>query len=584
MPSLSDLQKRIAYSFGNPELLERALTHKSYANENKVPYHNERMEFLGDSVLNLIVSEYLMKACPDSPEGVLSRLRAAVVSEPALAAVAREIGLGSHLLLGKGEEQTGGRDKDSLLANCLEALVASIYQDRGLSATEAFILRFFEDLIKNTCAARVSLDYKTELQELCQERLRQLPEYRVASETGPDHQKQFEVEVWVEGERTGHGSGRSKKEAEQQAARSACTAHGKESFIGEPGMIIPFFIPHSGCPHLCVFCNQKNITGRSAPEEASSIPQKITEYLKTNNSGEPVQAAFYGGSFTALPVERQKSYLEAVRPFILSGRIRNIRLSTRPDNISREIVTLLKEYRVQTVELGVQSMDDRVLALSGRGHSASDTVHAVQLLREYDFVVGLQLMPGLPGDSAEGFQGTVAKTVALKPDFVRLYPALVIKGTPLEERYKTGRYSPLSLDDAVILCRDALLRFEEAGIEVIRIGLQPTDELEKPGTIIAGPYHPAFRQLVESSILLDRMKALMTTIDASCHQVTFFVHPRDLAAAIGQNRSNGESLKNEFRLRSVRVRQDRSVPRRTVKISGEKPVDMKKRPGLSRPW
>ncbi len=221
MPPLADIQQRIAYTFSNPELLERALTHKSYANENKVPSHNERMEFLGDSVLNLIVSEYLMKICPNSTEGGLSRLRAAVVSESALAAIARTMGLGNYLLLGKGEEQTGGRDKDSLLADSLEALIASVYLDAGMDATEGFIIRFFDDVIKKACAMRVTLDYKTELQELCQEKLKQLPEYRVVSETGPDHRKQFDVEVWVKGERAGRGAGRSKKEAEQKAAKEA---------------------------------------------------------------------------------------------------------------------------------------------------------------------------------------------------------------------------------------------------------------------------------------------------------------------------------------------------------------------------
>jgi ribonuclease-3 len=221
MPPLSDIQQRIAYQFSNIALLERALTHKSYANENRVPYHNERMEFLGDAVLNLAVSEYLMRTCPDSTEGDLSRLRAAVVSEPALAAIAREIGLGSYILLGRGEEQTGGRDKDSLLANCLEALIASIYLDTGKEAAEAFVIRFFEDIIKKTCTSRGILDNKTELQELCQERLKQLPEYKVVSETGPDHQKQFEVEVWIKGRLSGRGIGRSKKEAEQRAAKEA---------------------------------------------------------------------------------------------------------------------------------------------------------------------------------------------------------------------------------------------------------------------------------------------------------------------------------------------------------------------------
>jgi ribonuclease-3 len=215
------MQHRISHQFKDQELLERALTHKSFANENRVPAHNERLEFLGDAVLGLVISEYLMNNCPDSNEGDLSRLRAAVVSEPALAAIAREIGLGSYLLLGRGEEQTGGRDKDSLLANCLEALIASIYLDAGNAAVEAFVIRFFEEMIKKTCTSRGTLDYKTELQELCQERLKQLPEYRIVSETGPDHQKQFEVELSVKGEVYGHGIGKSKKEAEQRAAKEA---------------------------------------------------------------------------------------------------------------------------------------------------------------------------------------------------------------------------------------------------------------------------------------------------------------------------------------------------------------------------
>ena len=221
MPLLSDIQQRIGYTFTSVELLERSLTHKSYANENRVPYHNERMEFLGDAVLSLIISEYLMKTSPGSTEGDLSRLRAAVVSEPALATIAREIGLGDYLLLGKGEDQTGGRNKDSLLADCLEALIASLYLDGGKDVAEAFVLRFFEGMLKRTCNSGGTIDYKTVLQELCQERLKQLPEYRVVSETGPDHQKQFEVELSVKSEIYGHGRGRNKKEAEQKAAKEA---------------------------------------------------------------------------------------------------------------------------------------------------------------------------------------------------------------------------------------------------------------------------------------------------------------------------------------------------------------------------
>lgn len=221
MSNLADIEVRIAHRFANRELLERALTHKSHANENRVLSHNERLEFLGDAVLNLVISEYLMTNCPDSTEGDLSRLRAALVSELALSVIAREIGLGAYLFLGKGEEQTGGRDKDSLLANSLEALIAAVYLDAGHAAVEQFVIRFFDEMIRKTCASRGTLDYKTELQELCQERLKTLPEYRVVSEAGPDHKKQFTVELTIKGEIHGRGTGRSKKEAEQNAAMEA---------------------------------------------------------------------------------------------------------------------------------------------------------------------------------------------------------------------------------------------------------------------------------------------------------------------------------------------------------------------------
>src|SRR5574341_202240 len=174
-------------------------------------------------------------------------------------------------------------------------------------------------------------------------------------------------------------------------------------------MIIPFFIPHAGCPHQCVFCNQKNITGRYMPPDISLIPQTINDYLRTNAKNQPVHVAFYGGSFTALPPDTQRNYLDSVKPFVHSGQIKSIRLSTRPDCITGEILALLKAYHVGTVELGVQSLSDRVLELSGRGHTAMDTVHAVNLLKEHGFTIGLQLMPGLPGDSAAGFRKTVDK-------------------------------------------------------------------------------------------------------------------------------------------------------------------------------
>jgi histone acetyltransferase (RNA polymerase elongator complex component) len=327
-------------------------------------------------------------------------------------------------------------------------------------------------------------------------------------------------------------------------------------------MIIPFFIPQSGCPHQCVFCNQKNITGQTKPVAPLAIPQKITEYLAISSSDNSAHVAFYGGSFTALPFETQRAYLNAVQPFIQTGQIAGIRLSTRPDCITNEILALLREYRVTTIELGVQSMDDVVLARSGRGHTATDTVNAVSLIRSSDFLIGLQLMPGLPGDSADSFMKTIDTVIALKPDFVRIYPALVIKDTPLEDLYASARYMPLSLHDAVALCREALERFELARIDVIRIGLQPTEELEKPGTIITGPYHPAFRQLVESSILLDKMRSALRNCTGKTGRVTFQVNPKDLSAAIGQKRYNIKKLEKEFGFHKIQIMAGQNALRR----------------------
>jgi histone acetyltransferase (RNA polymerase elongator complex component) len=327
-------------------------------------------------------------------------------------------------------------------------------------------------------------------------------------------------------------------------------------------MIIPFFIPHSGCPHQCVFCNQKNIAGRTEPIDPTKIPGLITKYLSSSTPDKPAHVAFYGGSFTGLPFEVQKTYLAAVQPFIKDGQIEDIRLSTRPDGITETILALLAEHHVTAIELGVQSMDDAVLNASGRGHTSADTVNAIKLIKARNFKLGLQLMPGLPGDSAERIRQTTDTVIQLKPDFVRIYPCLVIKDTPLEGLYASGGYMPLSLDAAVLLCREALEQFEQAGIEVIRIGLQPTKELERSGTIIAGPYHPAFRQLVESSIVLDNMRSALRNRTERTDTVTFQVNPRDLSTVIGQQRATIELLKKEFGLRKIRVVADDAVPRK----------------------
>ena len=220
---LSVLQKRLSYSFAEPKLLRQALTHKSYLNESKEKkvQDNERLEFLGDAVLDLIISEALVRRFPDSPEGDLSKMKAKVVSEGTLARVAKEIDLGSFLFLGKGEELTFGREKSSLLANALEAVIAAVYLDRDFYAAREMVLTAFELPLQETSRPDQSVDYKTELQEQCQEIFELLPVYQVIQESGPDHQKTFEVEIRIQGNPFGIGIGKSKKEAEQKAAQAA---------------------------------------------------------------------------------------------------------------------------------------------------------------------------------------------------------------------------------------------------------------------------------------------------------------------------------------------------------------------------
>lgn len=290
-------------------------------------------------------------------------------------------------------------------------------------------------------------------------------------------------------------------------------------------VIIPFFLMNRGCPHRCIFCNEfvtvgavdepitekyfkktieTYIAGRiscSIPgkrRRASSLNRVMNEKSETvSRISKPVEIAFYGGNFTGLSHEGQKTLLSMAQPWLDLGIIRGIRISTRPDYIHQDAVELLKEFRVTTVELGAQSLDDAVLQASMRGHSAADVISAISLLKKNGFKSGIHLMAGLPGDTPEGFLKTVDHVIALRPDTVRIHPTIVLSDTILATLYEQERYVPLSLSMAVRLCGDALNRLNKANIPVIRLGLQTTPSMEKPGAIVAGPYHPAFRDLVK---------------------------------------------------------------------------------------
>ena len=311
--------------------------------------------------------------------------------------------------------------------------------------------------------------------------------------------------------------------------------------------IIPIFVPHAGCPNMCVFCDQKRISGSLFPASG----QTVTETLAPLPDGAGYELAFYGGSFTAIPASRQEELLSAAQPARARGAIRAIRVSTRPDAVDAETTERLRRWGVETVELGAQSMSDAVLSASGRGHTAGDTCRAAALLKDAGFKVILQMMTGLPGSSPELDLFTAREIIALAPDGVRIYPTVIIRGTRLEEMWRSGEYREHTVEDAVRLCADILPLFERAGISVIRLGLNPSDELSG-GEAVAGAYHPALGELVRSEILRRRAEQLLTGVKPGSSAVILVPQNR-LSAMIGRHRCNVTALERAFSLKKLAV-------------------------------
>ncbi len=260
-------------------------------------------------------------------------------------------------------------------------------------------------------------------------------------------------------------------------------------------LIIPVFIPLAGCPHRCIYCNQQRITSAVGLPTVEQVEHTVKRYLSTWKAEGRRELAFYGGTFTALPQSLQEDYLKCARRLVEKGLVDSVRISTRPDCVDSFTAEFLSAMGVETVELGVQSMVDEVLRLSERGHTRADTVNAVRVLRAHNITVGVQIMPGLPGDTVETILETARRVTALKPSMARIYPTLVIKDTPLERLFREGRYTPWPLERMVEVCATIYRLFTEKGIRVIRMGLQPTGELVR--AIVAGPFHPAFGELVK---------------------------------------------------------------------------------------
>lgn len=319
--------------------------------------------------------------------------------------------------------------------------------------------------------------------------------------------------------------------------------------------IIPVFVPHLGCRADCVFCNQRRITGRVQPVTPAQVVRAIEQGAAMTPSGVQRQLAFYGGSFTAIPKSAQQALLEAAQPFLADGTLSGIRLSTRPDAIEKGHLSWLAEHGVQTIELGAQSMDDRVLALSGRGHTAQAVRRAAELVKEAGFQLILQMMTGLPGDAdGQASVYTARELAALKPAGVRIYPTVIVRDTPLFDLWQTGQYPEHTLEQAVEVCARIVPIFETAGIPIIRLGLNPTEELSG-GAAVAGAYHPALGELVRSRIMLHRARTLLSGTPAGA-DVVLEVPRGKLSQMIGQHRCNVQALMEEFHLHRLKVREN----------------------------
>lgn len=326
---------------------------------------------------------------------------------------------------------------------------------------------------------------------------------------------------------------------------------------------IPIFVPHRGCPFDCVFCNQKHITGQTDEVDENDVKNTIEEYLKTLPKEDVfIETAFFGGSFTGIDIDVQRKLLGAAYEYVKSGDINGIRISTRPDYISEEILDMLTEYGVTTIELGVQSMDDEVLKSASRGHTSQQVIDSVNLIRRYPIRLGLQMMTHLPGDTDEKSIMTAQRIIDLKPDMVRIYPTLVIKDTYLEKLYHSGRYVPHTVDEAVNLCKQLLLMFEAANIPVIRVALAVTEEISPDGSVVAGPFHSAFRELVESAIYCDKIVDAVKNSDA----YKIGVNSREISKAVGNRKSNIEKIK-EITGKTVKIYGDDTIKRGDIVVS-----------------
>jgi histone acetyltransferase (RNA polymerase elongator complex component) len=327
--------------------------------------------------------------------------------------------------------------------------------------------------------------------------------------------------------------------------------------------IIPIFVPHEGCPHNCVFCNQNLITGNIEKMDIIKARNIINLYLKTiKRENSIIEISFFGGTFTAIDIEEQKMFLALAKEYKDNGLVDFIHMSTRPDYINEAILTNLKNYSADIIELGIQSMDDEVLFKSGRGHNSYDVYKASKLIKEYGFTLGHQMMLGLPSDTFKKDFETAEKIIEMKPDIARIYPALVIKDTPMEQLFLNGKYKPYTLKESIEISKYLYSMLSINGINVIRMGLQPTEEINVGKDIISGPFHPAFKELVEGSLLNDMLFEFIKGKEFSF--INIQVNEKDISKLYSNKKEFFIDMKNKIKSSNIKVSQCNYVEKGTI--------------------
>jgi histone acetyltransferase (RNA polymerase elongator complex component) len=335
--------------------------------------------------------------------------------------------------------------------------------------------------------------------------------------------------------------------------------------------VVPAFIPHAGCPHRCVFCDQTRTTGQSAGfPDLDRLQADIDRFLAfRRDPRRPTEIAFFGGNFLGLTPERIRLLLDAGASYVTRGIVQGLRFSTRPDTITPEALDLVAGYPVTTIELGVQSLNDKVLEISRRGHTARDTRRAVALLRTKPWRLGLQMMVGLPGDTPAQSLDTGAQLADLTPEFVRIYPTLVLKGSPLARWRAQGRYAPMELDQSVDLVKSLLALFLDRRISVARMGLQPTADLNPEAGVEAGPFHPAFGDLVHAALWRDALHRCLESHPSSGKDIEIEVHPSNISRVRGQRNTTIQWIARTFKPARISVRPTPDLPRDRALINGQ---------------